>query len=298
MSSERNRANKPPPEPQKGGSLEILRSVPMNNYTLFYSWQMDADKACNKDLIRDALLAVVKDPARIQDSPRFESGMEMTAGTPEVATVMFEKIQGCSIFVADTTLVGRITSTVDGREHMKKCLNPNVAIEMGFAAAHAGWDRIICVMNEAPEFGRRDEQAFDVRNRRFPINYSLSPAEAKDLTRREAALTRLTKDFRRAIDAVEMNKLRKTSSIRAKLDVRCLKLLDVTAKLESFSEPDAETIAQYPPLGNIPLDQFNAAVIRLLELGVLRADVQPRNRLYAYHWNYLGQMLLRDLGLR
>lgn len=65
----------------------------MNNYTLFYSWQMDADKACNKDLIRDALLAVVKDPARIQDSPRFESGMETTAGTPEVATVMFEKIQ-------------------------------------------------------------------------------------------------------------------------------------------------------------------------------------------------------------
>lgn len=270
----------------------------MIDYTLFYSWQMDSDAACNKGLIRDALLAVVKDPAQIQDSPQFESGMETTAGTPEVATVMFEKIRGCAIFVADTTLVGRITATIDGKEYVKKTLNPNVAVEMGFAAAHTGWDRIICVMNEAAEFGRRDEQAFDVRNRRFPIDYSLSPAEAKDEDLRKAAQKSLEKDFRRAINAVEKNELRKVANIRAKLDVRCLKLLQVAAPLQSFPEPDAKAIAQQPALGTIPLDQFNTAAIRLLELNVLWVDTQPQKGLYAYHWTYLGQMLLKDLGLR
>lgn len=269
----------------------------MIDYTLFYSWQMDADMACNKSLIRDALLAVVKDPAQIQDSPRFESGMETTAGTPEVATVMFEKIQGCAIFVADTTLVGRITTRIDDKEHVKKTLNPNVAVEMGFAAAHTGWDRIICVMNEAADFGRRDEQAFDVKNRRFPIDYSLSPAEAKDVGLRKAAQKSLEKDFRRAIDTVEKNELRKVANVRTKLDIRCLKLLHVTAAMRSFPEPDAKTIAQYPQLGTIPLDQFNAAAVRLLELGVLWAHTDPEKGLYAYHWTYLGKMLLKDLGL-
>lgn len=270
----------------------------MIDYTLFYSWQMDADQACNKSLIREALLAVVKDPARIEDSPRFESGMETTAGTPEVATIMFEKIRGCAIFVADTTLVGRITTTVDGQQHVKKTLNPNVAVEMGFAAAHTGWDRIICVMNEAAEFGRRDEQAFDVRNRRFPIDYSLSPAQAKDPGLRQAALKGLEKDLRRAIAAVEQNELRKVANVRAKLDVRCIKLLRLAAGLQSFPEPDAKTIAKYPALGTIPLDQFNAAAIRLLELGALWANIDPKTNLYAYHWTYLGEMLLKDLGLR
>ncbi len=269
----------------------------MIDYTLFYSWQMDVDVRCNKNLIREALLAVVKDPANVQDSPRFESGMETTAGTPEVATVMFEKIRGCAIFVADTTLVGRITTTVDGEEHVKKTLNPNVAVEMGFAAAHTGWDRIICIMNEAADFGTRNEQAFDVRNRRYPIDYSLTPIQAKDETLRKAALKGLVKDLRRAIEAVEKNELRKVANVRAQLDVRCLKLLRLGAKFGSFPEPDAKTVAEFPELATIPGDQFNAAAIRLLELGVLWADNQPANGLYAYRWTYLGEMLLRNLGL-
>jgi hypothetical protein len=33
-------------------------------------------------------------------------------------------------------------------------------------------------------------------------------------------------------------------------------------------------------------------------MGVIRADVDTRQGLYAYHWTYLGDLVLRDLGMR
>lgn len=265
-----------------------------------FSWQMDAPVVCNKGLIREALVATLKDESKIMDSPRFESGMEKTAGTPEVATVMFEKIRGCAIFVADTTLVGRITTKVDGVDRIKKTINPNVAVEMGFAAAHVGWDRIICVMNETPCYGRRDEQPFDVRNRRYPIDYTLNPEAAKDRAQRDTARDGLTQILFKAITAVEANELRKIEHVRRQLDVRCLKLMGLMHNYSSFPEPSPKDIARYPELGGMPADQFNSTSVRLLELGVLFANVDAAQvgYGYAYHWTYLGEQLLKNLRLR
>ena len=33
-------------------------------------------------------------------------------------------------------------------------------------------------------------------------------------------------------------------------------------------------------------------------MGVIRADVNPQLGLYAYHWTYLGNLVLRDLAMR
>jgi hypothetical protein len=60
-------------------------------YTVFYSWQSDTPANANRSLIRDALDAAVATLDAVQEAPRVDTGMEGVAGSPEVATVMFEK---------------------------------------------------------------------------------------------------------------------------------------------------------------------------------------------------------------
>ena len=271
----------------------------MDDFTIFYSWQADAPARSNRNLIREAILSAISDPSLVVDSPRFESGMEQTAGTPEVATIMFEKILACSIFVGDVTLVGSIKTDVGGEEQVKKTPNPNVSLEMGFAAATIGWDRIICVMNEAACFGTREEQAFDVRNRRYPINYTLDPEQAKNENVWQKALHDLSQWMKIGIETVEQNELRKVQDVRKKLDIRCLDLLaELGPGFDSFPEPTATTVREHPALGKLDRGRFNAACVRLLELGVLFVNFSADRRDYAYHWTYLGKKLLVDLKLR
>src|SRR3954462_960233 len=142
-------------------------------YTIFYSWQTDSPERSNRAFIRDCLkdaAAAISANAKIEPSPRVDSGMEGVCGTPEVASVMFQKIDKCAVFVGDMTLVGAIEPSKHGKER-KRVPNPNVLLEMGYAASRIGWQRVICVINE--HFGKRAELPFDVRNRRFPIDYTV-----------------------------------------------------------------------------------------------------------------------------
>lgn len=64
-------------------------------FTVFYSWETDRPEETNKKFLRDVIkeaIATVSVEGVLVDSPRFESGMDGVAGTPEVATVMFDKI--------------------------------------------------------------------------------------------------------------------------------------------------------------------------------------------------------------
>jgi hypothetical protein len=76
---------------------ELFRAVEGRamEYPVFYSWQNDQPKACNRTFIREALDAAVNNvvaEGQVEDSPRVDSGMEGVAGSPEVASVMFDKI--------------------------------------------------------------------------------------------------------------------------------------------------------------------------------------------------------------
>jgi hypothetical protein len=147
--------------------------------SIFYSWQSDSPEECNRRFVREALndaVGSLTENADIQESPRIESDMEGISGTPEVATVMLTRIRSSAIFVGDMTLVGTIVNA--NNTEPKQTPNPNVLLEMGYAAALMGWGRVICVMNEL--FGPRESLPFDVRNRRFPINYSLAFGASKD----------------------------------------------------------------------------------------------------------------------
>ena len=83
-------------------------------YPVFYSWQSDPPKKCKRwfirELIDESVRRVVAE-GQVEDSPRVDDGMEGIAGSPEVASVMFQKIDRCALFVAVTTSPSWMSAT-------------------------------------------------------------------------------------------------------------------------------------------------------------------------------------------
>lgn len=141
-------------------------------FTVFYAWQSDTDAKINRSLIEKALgqaLKRIDHDISIQASPRLDKDTAQVPGIPNIADIIFDKIRGCGIFVADLTFVG---STFDTGELLS---NPNVLLELGIALGTVGWQRIILVMNTA--FGEPDCLPFDLQHRRWPINYAVKDGQ-------------------------------------------------------------------------------------------------------------------------
>lgn len=117
--------------------------------TIFFSWQMDTEGRCGRNLIRKALedaINAIAAEAQIEDAPRDEllldSDTANVPGSPPIVDTILEKIQAADVFVADLTFVG---SRRDGRPTP----NPNVLIEYGYALHALSHRRVIGVMNAA-----------------------------------------------------------------------------------------------------------------------------------------------------
>ncbi len=260
-------------------------------YSIFYSWQSDTPKSVNRDFIRGAIDAVVSQlsaDVSVNDAPRIESGMDGVSGTPEVASVMFKRIRKSAVFIADVTLVGTIKHS-DGRED-KHVPNPNVLLEMGYAAARIGWGRIICVMNE--QYGERADQPFDVRNRRFPIDYKLKPEDANNC---DAKRNDLTQWIKTAIESVLENEYEAVSDAIEALDITCHNFMQLYGTADYLPSPDdnKKSFGRF-----IDSSRINSTIARLLDLRILKADYDSQQSLYAYHWTYLGREVLKRLKLR
>jgi len=148
---------------------------------VFYSWQSDRPNPTNRNFIRQCLqkaVAVTPEDERIEEPVRIDSDTAGVPGSPDIVAEIFRKISKADAFVADVTFV----SGKPGR----RSPNPNVLVELGFAAALLGWERILLVVNEA--FGKRKDLPFDLRQRRVAA-YSLKEGQEKTETRK--ALVRL-----------------------------------------------------------------------------------------------------------
>lgn len=148
-------------------------------FVIFYSWQGDRDPKTTRYLIRDALdLAAQKvaQEMKVEEVLRVDQDTQGVPGHPEIFRTICDKIDACAIFVADLTYVG-------GTEIGERLPNPNVAIELGYALKSVGPDRYIAVMNTV--YGGPDDLPFDLRHRRWPIRYSLSPQASADEKNRE-----------------------------------------------------------------------------------------------------------------
>src|SRR5262245_60249296 len=113
--------------------------------TVFYSWQSDSPNSVNRGFIADCLERALKE-VRVDEELRLDPCLDRDTsgvpGSPDIAATIFEKIGAADIFVADVTFINPPGSK-------RRTPNPNVMVELGYAAARLGWDRIICVFNRA-----------------------------------------------------------------------------------------------------------------------------------------------------
>lgn len=265
-----------------------VRSQSMNDLTVFYAWQSDRERNDHQHFIRDAVHAALKRiraDASVDDAPRLDSDTQHVSGTPEIAATIFGKIDKAGLFLGDVSFVGGSPPSDDNSP--KALPNPNVLIELGYAAARLGWDRIICVMNSA--WGPADNLPFDLRHRRWPVTYHLTGSEPSE--ERQAQAQSLSKRIEMAVKSGLQAEHSSVVEIIGRLDIHCLRWMRDFGGVPYFQAPERQS------MGDILAGQaLDAALPRLLSLGMLRCDVSPQGKLYAYHWTYIGKQVLLKLG--
>lgn len=129
--------------------------------TIFYSWQSDLPPDTNQKGIAACIKTAIITVEENHDNVKliYDEATRDEPGSPEIPTTIFNKISGADIFVCDVTTIN--SSSTSGR----KTPNPNVLIELGFAIALLGWERIIMVFNK--QYGNFSlELPFDLEKRR------------------------------------------------------------------------------------------------------------------------------------
>lgn len=132
---------------------------------IFYSWQSDLPNKSNRQYIMNCLKRAMEDIHKKNHSVSewvIESDSRGDTGTPELASAIFSKIDQCDIFVADISIINQ------NRDYRKVC-NPNVLIELGYASAKLGWEKILCIYNLS--YGKIEDLPFDIRHRK-PLVYN------------------------------------------------------------------------------------------------------------------------------
>lgn len=127
------------------------------NLTIFNSWQSDTqhNSKAIRAALRDASNKLEEKIAGLHI--KNDEATSNQVGTMHIPSAILQNISDADIFVADLSTVG---STLDGK---KKLQNPNVLIELGYAIAQLGWDRIILLFNK--EFGEFKDLPFDIEKR-------------------------------------------------------------------------------------------------------------------------------------
>jgi hypothetical protein len=152
--------------------------------TIFYSWQNDLSPKDHRyfidKCIRSALKGLEKDVDIYMEYDRDTMGL---VGSPDIASTIFEKIDKSVMFICDVSIINAF-------ENGKKTPNPNVLIELGYAANKLGWDRIICLFDSTT--GEIDDLPFDLRQKRITPFIPNNENEAKRVT---GILTQNIKDL-------------------------------------------------------------------------------------------------------
>ncbi|HWK04730.1 MAG TPA: hypothetical protein VNS58_13915 [Puia sp.] len=142
--------------------------------TIFFSWQSDISPESNTNAIRNSLREC---SANIEAEMtnvhiKLDEATRNTTGSPDIPATIFDKIPSADIFICDITTINS-----NSKDTPKKSPNPNVLIELGYASAMVGWDRIIMLFNKS--FGEFPaEVPFDIDRRRI-TPYSVNDKKDK-----------------------------------------------------------------------------------------------------------------------
>ena len=212
--------------------------MPTDEFIVFYAWQSDSPKRENRNFIETALDSALKQLARagtIESSPRMDKDTKDVPGIPDIANTILAKIQGADCFLCDVSFVGRTPPDDEGNEDIIP--NPNVMIELGYALAELGWERIVLVLND--KTGLPEKLPFDLRNRRWPIVYSLDEGLVPDAQTK--VKQQLAKRIKSAVEAI--GKLPERQK-RGTTEERLRALEDMVGRLSG-------NIAQYTTMANL-----------------------------------------------
>lgn len=164
---------------------------------VFWSWQSDTPGKTGRHFVRDVLQMVVdgiKQSLEVEEPTEREARAAIhldhdrkgVGGSPDLANLILEKIEQSVVFVADVTPIGIVHEKPEDQNSsiVKKIINPNVAIELGYAL-HALTDRaLLMVMNE--HYGARANLPFDLQSKAGPITFNLPPDATKPVIEAEA----------------------------------------------------------------------------------------------------------------
>jgi len=128
--------------------------------TIFYSWQSDLPNNTNNNLIEGALKFALKENNKPTSGTLelfLDKATREETGSPDITESIFLKISRSSVFVADISIIDQ--------NSLRQTPNPNVLLELGYAARTLGWGKIILIFNE--NYGSLSNLPFDLRNRRI-----------------------------------------------------------------------------------------------------------------------------------
>ena len=165
---------------------------------VFWSWQSDTPGRIGRHFVRDTLEHAVeqlKQPSVVEEPHERENREALhldhdrkgVRGSPPLADTILAKIDAAEVFIADVTPVALVPGDSPEASPKKRNINPNVAIELGYAMKVLDRD-ILMVMNE--HYGGRETLPFDLAHLGGPIMYSLAPEASADKIRSEAGALR------------------------------------------------------------------------------------------------------------
>jgi hypothetical protein len=156
---------------------------------IFWAWQSDHPREISRDVIRTALEAaidhikeerdVIEPPDESRGDLHIDHDTKGLTGSPDVASAILEKIAASKVFVGDLTPVGSTPAKTGNEGHLpgRPLMNPNVAIEYGYALKTLSDSGVIGVLNLA--FGNPEGLPFDIIHKRWPIRYRLVEGATK-----------------------------------------------------------------------------------------------------------------------
>jgi hypothetical protein len=169
---------------------------------IFWSWQSDRPGKTGRHFVRDAIqeaIDAILAAGELEESQRdlhLDHDRKGASGSPDLARLILDKIKASAIFIADVTSIGQSDDVGEGSKP-KPLMNPNVAIELGYALASIGDAGLLMVMNRA--YGGREALAFDLSHKAGPIFYELNANASR--AEIDAAKKRLVQELKEAIRA-------------------------------------------------------------------------------------------------
>jgi len=186
------------------------------HFTVFYAWQSDRPDNTNRRFIEKALADAISEihaDATLGVSLTIDSDTKNVPGTADIANTILTKIDSCGVFLADVTLTGKTDPSVDRVQ--KPVPNSNVLLELGYAVKAVTWEQIILVMNE--EFGRPEEQIFDLRHRNIQIRYRVSEDDANKVEVQAKLTSEIKAGLLEIIKSGLLNQQSKTGTVQLRI---------------------------------------------------------------------------------